>query len=436
MLHRVTVVLLSLAVFAIAPVASGELVVTITKGGQRGQPIAIVPFGWTGAEAAPLDVAQVVEADLQRSGKFEPIGRDAIVSRPTRGSQVDYNDWRLLGAEVVVVGEITPRGPGSYELRFEALDVFGARQIVGQVIPSTTAQLRAAAHHISDVIYEAITGVRGAFSTQIAYVSFERLDSGERYRLWIADADGENAQLITESKEPILSPAWSPEGHRLAYASYENHQAVLYVQELATGARQAVSSRSGVNSAPAWAPDGQKLAVALSETDGNVEIYVLNLGTRELKRVTNNPAIDTEPAWSRDGRSIYFTSDRSGGPQIYVADAFGSGAPQRLTFEGSYNARPRLSPDERQLALVHGEGATYRIGVLDLKTRSLQIVTNGRLDESPSFAPNGSMIIYATLDHGNGVLAAVAVDGSVQQRLASSGNAVREPAWSPFPPQR
>src|SRR4030095_3802375 len=195
----------------------------------------------------------------------------------------------------------------------------------------------------------------------------------------------------------------------------ENHQAVLYVQELATGARQAVSTRSGVNSAPAWAPDGQKLAVFLSEPDGNVEIYVLNLGTRELKRVTNNPAIDTEPAWSRDGRSIYFTSDRSGGAHMHVADAYGTGAPQRLTFEGSYNARPRLSPDERQLALVHGEGATYRIGVLQLKTRRLQIVTDGRLDETPSFAPNGSMIIYATLDRGSGVLAAVAVDGSVQQ---------------------
>jgi TolB protein len=419
-----------------APIARAELVVTITKGGQRGQPIAVVPFGWSGTTAAPLDVAQVVEADLQRSGKFEPIGRDAMASRPTRGAQMDYNDWRLLGAEIVVVGEMTARGPGSYELRFEALDVFGARQIVGQIVPSTTAQLRAAAHHISDVIYEAITGVRGAFSTRIAYVSFERLESGERYRLWIADADGENAQIIAESKEPILSPAWSPDGHRLAYASYESHAAVLYVQELATGARRRVSTRTGVNSAPAWSPDGQKLAVALSESDGNVEIYVLNLGTQDLKRVTSNPAIDTEPAWSRDGRTIYFTSDRSGGPQIYTADAYGSGAPQRLTFEGSYNARPRVSPDERQLALVHGEGTQYRIGVLDLKTRSLQVVTTGRLDESPSFAPNGSMIIYATLDHGNGILAAVAVDGSVQQRLASSGGAVREPAWSPFPPRR
>jgi TolB protein len=430
-LIRIIVLLLAFA----APLAHAQLVIKITRGGQRATPIAVVPFGNQGAIAAPLDIAAVVAADLQRSGRFEPLGRDAMIERPTRGTEVDYQDWRLLGAEIVVVGEVTPRGGDNWELRFEALDVFGAKRVVGEVIPSTGAQLRAAAHRISDRIYEAFTGVRGAFSTRIAYVGLERQGPNERYRLWIADADGENAQVIAESEEPILSPSWSPEGHRLAYAGYENHASAVYVQDLASGARKRVSFRAGVNSAPAWSPDGQKLAVALSEGDGNVELYILNLATEELQRLTRNPAIDTEPTWSRDGRNIYFTSDRSGGPQIYRLDVYG-GDPQRLTFEGGYNARPRLSPDETRLALVHGEGARYRIAVLDLKTRSLQVLTDGRLDESPSFAPNGSMIIYATLDGGEGVLAAVAVDGSVQQQLSSSGGAVREPAWSPFPPQR
>jgi TolB protein len=430
-LPRIIVVLLALA----APLAQAQLVIKITRGGQRATPIAVVPFGWDGAAAAPLDVAAVVAADLERSGRFEPLGRAAMIDRPTRAAGVDYADWRQLGAEIVVVGELAARGADSYELRFEALDVFGAKRVLGEVIPSSAGQLRAAAHRISDLVYEAFTGVRGAFSTRIAYVGFERLAAGERYRLWIADADGENPQIIAESSDPILSPAWSPEGHRIAYAGYENHAAALYVQELASGARRRVSFRAGVNSAPAWSPDGQKLAVALSEADGNVELYLLNLGTQELQRLTRNPAIDTEPTWSRDGRTLYFTSDRSGGPQVYRLDIYG-GEPQRLTFEGGYNARPRLSPDEGLLALVHGEGARYRIGVLDLGTRSLRVLTDGRLDESPSFAPNGSMIIYATLEGGDGLLAAVAVDGSVQQRLSSSGGAVREPAWSPFPPQR
>lgn len=431
MLPRIVLLTLVLA----APLANAQLVIEITRGGQRATPIAIVPFGEQGAIRAPLDIASVVEADLYRSGRFEPLERDVMVEQPTRGSEVDYADWRLLGAEIVVVGEVTPRGGDSWEVRFEALDVFGQKRVVGEVIPGTSAQLRAIAHRISDLVYEAFTGVRGAFSTRIAYVGLDRQDGKERYRLWIADADGENAQVIAESDEPILSPAWSPEGHRIAYAGYENHASAVYVQDLASGARKRVSFRAGVNSAPAWSPDGQKLAVALSEGDGNVELYILNLATEELQRLTRHPAIDTEPTWSRDGRTIYFTSDRSGGPQIYRLDIYG-GEPQRLTFEGSYNARPRLSPDETRLALVHGAGARYRIAVLDLKTRSLQVLTNGRLDESPSFAPNGSMIIYATLDGGQGVLAAVAVDGSVQQQLSSAGGAVREPAWSPFPPQR
>ncbi len=422
---------------ALAPAhqAHAQLVIEITEGMQNAAPVAIVPFGWTGVGPAPYDVAEVVQADLLRSGQFAPIARNDMISRPTSGNDMNFQDWRLLSVEAVVVGRISPRDDGDMDIQFQVFDPFRGEQLLGYRITSPPARMRAAAHAVADRIFEALTGVPGAFSTRVAYITFERGSAGEQYRLFVADADGENARQIFESDQPIMSPAWSPEGHRLAFVSFRNNKSEVYVQTLQTGEQRAVSSRAGVNGAPAWSPDGHKLALTLSDDKGNLDVHVLNLATSELVRVTRNAAIDTEAAWSRDGRNLYFTSDRSGGPQVYKADIFG-GKPKRLTFEGSYNARPRPSPDERLLALVHNDGGNYRIAVFDQNNRALQVLTNGRLDESPSFAPNGSMIIYATQENGRGVLAAVSTDGSVQQRLASIGGEVREPVWGPLPPRR
>ncbi len=429
-----TTLLLLAALLPAAP-ARAQLVIEITQGEANATPVAVVPFAVAEGTDAPLDVAAVVDADLARSGRFAPMARAEMVSRPTSGTQVDFADWRLLGVDAVVVGRLRPIGAEDVEIEFEVLDVVRSEGLLAYRITAKRAQLRTAAHLVADQVYEVLTGTPGAFATRIAYVTQEGAPPNQRFRLFVADADGENALAIFESSQPIMSPAWSPEGHRLAFVSFQDGASAVYVQELATGEQTRVSAREGVNSAPAWSPDGNKLALALSDGKGDLDIHVLNVATRELQRVTRNRGIDTEPVWSRDGRTIYFTSDRAGGPQIYRVDVY-DGKTERVTFEGIYNARPRLSPDESKLAMVHSGGGTYRIAVLDLRSRALQVLTNGRLDESPSFAPNGSMIIYATEQGGSGVLAAVAVDGSVQQRLASRGGDVREPVWGPLPPRR
>lgn len=282
------------------------------------------------------------------------------------------------------------------------------------------------------MIYEKLTGVPGVAGTQIAYVNVLGELHAEVFRLIVSDADGENARIMLESADPIMSPAWSPDGRKLAYVSFERGHSEVYVQVLRTGARQRVSARSGVNSAPAWSPDGRLLALTLSKSDGNLDIYTLDLSNQDLQRLTDNPAIDTEASWSGDGRSIFFTSDRSGGPQIYRISANG-GRPQRLTFEGNYNARPRVSPDDQNIAVVHNDRGSYRIAVVEVARAYLQVLTDGHLDESPSFAPNGETLIYATREGGRGLLAAVSIDGRIRQRISSVDGDVREPAWSPFP---
>ncbi len=425
---------LALIVFSVAP-ARAQLVIEITKGEANATPVAVVPFANSGAAVGGLDVAAVVDADLARSGRFAPMARADMLARPSSGTQVDFGDWRLLGVDAIVVGRLLPGTDDEVQIEFEVFDVVRAQQLLAYRIVAEPAQLRTAAHLVADQVYEALTGTPGVFATRIAYVSKDGSSGSERYRLFVADADGENALAVFDSPAPIMSPSWSPAGHRLAFVSFQDERSAIYVQELATGEQTRVSARQGVNSAPAWSPDGNKLALALSDANGDLDIHVLNVGTQELQQVTRSRGIDTEPVWSRDGRTLYFTSDRAGGPQIYRADVY-SGKTERVTFEGAYNARPRLSPDESRLAMVHNDGGNYRIAVLDLRTRALQVLTDGRLDESPSFAPNGSMIIYATQEQGTGVLAAVAVDGSVQQRLASSGRDVREPVWGPLAARR
>lgn len=414
--------------------AQAALTIRITQGIEGAIPIAVVPFGREGpAGREPADIGAIIANDLARSGRFAPLHRDELPARPRAETEVRFSDWRLLGTENLVVGTLAPRTDGTYAIRFRLFDVFRGEQLAGYSLHAQPAELRRAAHQISDIIYEKLTGERGAFSTRIAYVTETRRPGNpddRRYALNVADTDGENAQVILESSQPLLSPAWSSDARKLAYVSFEGRRPRVYIQNLATGKREQITSFPGLNSAPAWSPDNAHLALTLSK-DGNAEIYVLNLATRRLRRLTNNTAIDTEPAWAPDGQSLVFTSDRGGTPQIYRISAYG-GRAKRLTFDGSYNARATFAPDGNTLALVHGDKGAYRIGLLDLRNGALQSLTDTRLDESPSFAPNGSLILYATTDSGGSVLAAVSVDGGVRHRLAVQEGDVREPAWSPF----
>ena len=413
--------------------AHAQLVIEITRGQEDATPIAVVPFGWESSGAAPFDIAQVVAADLQRSGRFAPLDRKDMIDRPTSGDQIRFQDWRYLKSDFIAVGKLIPESADRYAAHFELYNVLTGQRLTGQRLTATAASMRAVAHRIADIIFEQLTGVRGAFSTRIAFINVEGSPPQQRYKLIVADADGENQQVIATSTEPLMSPAWSPDGQNLAYVSFESKASAIYVQALRTGERRRVSARAGINGAPAWSPDGGTLALTLSRKDGDVDVYTLKLSDQALTRMSFDPGIDTEPSWSSDGRRLYFMSDRAGGPQIYEIDVENPQRATRVTFEGSYNARPRISPDGKQLAVVHLDGGAYRIAVVDLTSRGVQVLSQGRQDESPSFAPNGATLIYATQDRGRGVLSTVSVDGRVQQRLAASSGDVREPVWSPFP---
>jgi TolB protein len=411
--------------------AKADLTIEITEGVEGALPIAIVPFGWQGAGRPPVDISGVIDADLQRSGRFKTIPQGDMLSRPTTADAIQFKDWRALDVENLVIGQVRPKGTGGYEIRFQLFDVYKGEQLTGYTIPTTAPNLRATAHRIADLIYEKLLGIPGAFATRIAYItSTKKADGSQKIDLNIADADGYNPETIVSSTEPLMSPAWSPDGRRLAYVSFEEGRSSIYVQEVYTGKRQKLTSFKGINGAPSWSPDGRKLAMALSK-DGNPDIFVYELARKKLRPVTRHYAIDTEPSWSPDGKSLVFTSDRGGKPQIYQVSAFG-GPAKRLTFQNSYNASASFSPDGKLLALVTQEDGGYRIAVQDLDSGIMQVLSQGRLDESPSFAPNGGMIIYASKAGYRGELAAVSVDGRVRQRLALQEGDVREPVWSPF----
>ena len=413
--------------------ARAELTIRITQGVGRQVPVAIVPFGFEGAGVnSPSDVSAVIAADLQRSGRFAPIDENDMLQRPTTGVEVDFDDWSILGVEAVVVGRVTQTGDNAYSVQFQLFDVFGREQLVGYRMPASRGTLRRVAHRAADMIYEKLTGIQGVFATRVAYVTAQGQGDNRLYTLVVSDADGENENTIMESSDPIMSPAWSPDSRQLAYVSFEGDVSSIFVQTLRTGNRIKVSSRPGINGAPAFSPDGRKLVLTLGGADGNLDINVLDLASRQLTRLTTDRAIDTEGSWSPDGSEIYFTSDRSGGPQVYKVPASG-GKPERVTFEGSYNARPRLSPDGKKLAMVHLDRGNYRIAVMDLAQKDVLILSAGRQDESPSFAPNSDTLIYATRQSRNGVLETVTADGLVRQQLASGRGDVREPVWSPFP---
>ena len=426
-------IILGFAALLFSGSALGDITVEITKGGVARTPVAVVPFGWSGRTSdMPLDIAEVIAADLQRSGRFAPIPEENMLQKPTTGAELDFDDWSFVKAEAVVVGRITQTGENAYDVSFQLFDVFRQEQLVGYRIPASRGTMRIVAHRAADMIYEKLTGIKGVFATKVAFVTAERDQKEQTYRLVVADQDGFNETVILQSSDPIMSPAWSPDSRRLAYVSFENNRSSVWVQTLRTGNRIQVSNKPGINGAPSFSPDGKQLALTLGGIDGNLDIHVLDLATRQTRRLTTHRAIDTEGSWSPDGRYIYFTSDRSGGPQVYRVPAAG-GTPERVTFEGSYNARPRLSEDGKRLAMVHLDRGNYRIAVMDLKSKELLIVSAGQQDESPSFAPNSDTLIYATRQARNGVLETVTADGLIRQRVSSGQGDVREPVWSPFP---
>jgi TolB protein len=411
--------------------AHAVLTIEITRGVDTGTPIAIVPFGWDGPVKPGQNVSDIVEADLARSGRFAVQPRKDFISTPHEDKDVVFKDWRILKSEALVIGSIRLTAPGKYQVQFRLYDVFKETQLAGFRYNITSDLLRSVAHQISDIIYEKITGEPGAFSTRIAYVTREEPSRTQPvYKLQVADSDGYNAQTVVRSAEPLMSPAWSPDGNRLAYVSLEDKRSKVYVQNLTDGHRELLAEFSGINSAPAWSPDGTRLALTLSR-DGNAEIYVMLLNSRALKRLTFDPAIDTEPSWSPDGRGIIFTSDRAGSPQLYRMDASG-GSAERLTFDGDYNARASYAADGKSITFVSRSQGGFHIAVMRLDNKTTQILTDTSLDESPSFAPNGRMIIYATEVRGRGVLASVSADGRVRQLFKFEEGDVREPAWSPY----
>jgi TolB protein len=415
-------VLASMTLF-VAHDAYAALTIEIIGAGANQIPIAIAPFrAEDGASVTP-----VIAADLTRSGMFKTIDPGGIVPMPSEPEQVNYAQWKSRGAEALVIGSIAPIADGRHEVRFRLMDVVKGVQLAGFVYQVTTPQLRLTAHKIADVIYEKLTGDRGVFATRITYI----VKRGTRFELQVADADGFGAQTVLASNEPIISPAWSPDGTRLAYVSFERKKPVVYVQSLTTGQRSAVANFLGSNSAPAWAPDGRRLAVVLTK-DGGSQIFTMDAdGRGQPVRITNTQGIDTEPNWSPDGQWIIFTSDRGGSPQIYRMPGSG-GQAQRLTFEGTYNVSPRYSPDGKSFTFIQRNGSRFSVAVQDFASRQVQVLTDGGVDESPSFAPNGRMILYASEVRGRGILAAVSSDGRVKQRFTETGGDVREPAWGPL----
>ena len=421
--------LLALSLVCAAAVRA-ELVIEITRGVDNPTAIAVVPFSWNGPGAAPEDVSAVIDSDLARSGQFAPVARADMLGLPTTEQEVFYRDWRSIKTEYLLIGRIDT-ATGEMRIVFELFDVNRQARVHSGEISGPVSEARMLAHRVADEVYEQLTGIPGAFATRLLYVSVTRVPGGKDYfRLTLADSDGARPIVLLESREPILAPNWSPDGREIAYVSFETGRPAIYRQNLATGQREQLTNFRGLNSSPAWSPDGRQMAMVLSK-DGSPDLYLMDLATKQLNRLTRHYAIDTEPTWMPDGRSILFTSDRGGRPQIYRYD-LGSGQTSRMTFEGGYNARARVAQDGRNVVLVHQEGGDFHIALQDLVSQRLQILTSTQLDESPSIAPNGSMVLYATKHQGRGILAAVSVDGGVQFRLPSREGDVREPAWSPY----
>jgi len=429
-IHRLKTYLLALVLLVAGQNAFAGLTIEITQGVDSALPIAVVPFDTSSlAGKLPEDISGIVTNDLNRSGVLRVMDLKALPETPHQSGQVNYGHWRNAGQDYLLVGRVLEESPGYYRIEFQLLDVLKKQYLFGQVVKGKERVLRKLAHRISDLVYQKITGTRGAFDTRIAYIRKQE-NAKYKYVLEIADSDGFNPQTMLSSNQPIMSPSWSPDGNYLAYVSFENDFPEIYVQHVQTARRSKIAAFEGVNSAPSWSPDGKHLALVLSK-DGSPDIYIMNTATRRLQQLTTHRSIDTEPVWTPDGRSIIFTSDRSGTPQIYQVGIDG-GRPRRLTFEGNYNSAPSLSPDGRYLAMVHASRGKYNIAQLELETGNLSLLTDGALDESPSFAPNGKMVLYASTLGNRGVLYAVTIDARSKHKLSDQAGDIREPAWGPF----
>lgn len=414
------------------PIANADLVIEIDQSDENALPIAIVPLAWEGQDILPPEMlSEVIGADFLRSGKFKPIDESEMPQLPSNLSEVKYDQWRSLDIDNLLIGSIKEEAEkGFFTIDMYFLDVLRKKQVFAKRWTNIPKKwLRKVAHKMSDLMYEELTGIKGDFSTKIAYVTLNKVNGKRKYALEIADADGYGAQQILKSSQPIMSPAWSPDGKKIAYVSFENGRSQIVVQSLDGQSRDVVAKYKGINGAPAWSPDGKKLALTLSK-DGSADIYIMDMQTKKLRRMTKNWAIETEAVWSANGRSLFYNSDRRGKPQIFQV-FLDTGEERRVTFEGRYNANPEISPDGRYISMVHSADG-FHIGVLDLYTNDFTVITQTFLDESPSFSPNGEMILYAMNRNGKGSLASVSVDGRITQYISVKSGEVREPAWGPF----
>jgi len=426
---KVSTIALLVALLLATVGARAELVIEITQGVDNPTAIAVVPFAWHGAGSVPEDIAAVVDSDLTRSGQFAPVDRSDMLGLPSTEKEVFYRDWRAIQSEYLLIGRVSVTD--QMRIEYELFDVLRQTRVYSGVELGPVNEARMLGHRVSDKIYQQLTGIRGAFATRLLYVAVTRVPGGKDYfRLTLADSDGARPIVLLESREPVLAPTWSPDGREIAYVSFETSRPAIFRQNLQTGAREQLTNFRGLNSSPSWSPDGKTMAMVLSK-DGSPDIYLMDLVSKKLTRITRHYAIDTEPAWMPDGKSLLFTSDRGGRPQIYRY-TLASGQTDRLTYEGSYNARARVAQDGRNVVMVHQINGRFHIALLDLVTNRLQVLTSTELDESPSIAPNGSMLLYATKYGGRGILAAVSVDGGVKFRLPARDGDVREPAWSPY----